>query len=230
MQLQGLIALSWKITIVIVKLLNNIFLGVDMKILAFGDTHGMPNALATIKKKAAHADLLICLGDFTFFGQHEEAILEEIADIGKPVLIIHGNHEDEHVLDGIEKRFPRLTNLHEKVVSIGNIRFIGYGGGGFGHHDSRFEKFARKVSSELSSGDVAVLVTHGPPHNTKLDHMYFLTDPHVGCKSKRAFIEKTSQIKLALSGHIHETFGAVDKIGETVLMNPGPRGKIIEIN
>ena len=35
---------------------------------------------------------------------------------------------------------------------------------------------------------------------------------------------------LALSGHFHETFGVDDKIGKSLLLNPGDEGIIIEVN
>jgi Icc-related predicted phosphoesterase len=71
-----------------------------------------------------------------------------------------------------------------------------------------------------------ILVTHAPPHKTKLDEMR--EGYHVGNKSIREFIEKAKP-SVAVSGHIHETFEKVDKIGETVIVNPGPGGAIIDI-
>ena len=57
---------------------------------------------------------------------------------------------------------------------------------------------------------------------------------HVGSKSVRKFIEKYQPL-IGLHGHIHESF-ASDKIGNTVVVNPGSeymsgvlRGFIIDI-
>jgi len=51
---------------------------------------------------------------------------------------------------------------------------------------------------------------------------------HVGCKSIREFIEENN-ILLSVCGHIHETFGGANHIGRTLVVNPGPLGRIIEI-
>ena len=146
-----------------------------MKVLAVGDTHGNEAAMSAVKRKAQKADILVCLGDFTFFGHDTKKHLADIASIGKPTLIIHGNHEHEDVLEGIEKIYPNMINLHRKVVSFGHIRFIGYGGGGFAKRNTRFERFSQKVARQLDKHDVAVLVTHGPPHDTELDYIFYLS-------------------------------------------------------
>jgi len=36
-------------------------------------------------------------------------------------------------------------------------------------------------------------------------------------------------IRLALSGHLHENFGAKGRLGKTILLNPGPYGTMIEV-
>ena len=74
-------------------------------------------------------------------------------------------------------------------------------------------------------GKKIVLLTHGPPFNTKLDK---LEVGHVGSVDYRKFIERIHP-KLAISGHLHETVGKVDKIGSTKCINPGWDGMVIEL-
>jgi Icc-related predicted phosphoesterase len=62
-----------------------------------------------------------------------------------------------------------------------------------------------------------VYVTHSPPWGTRLDRLYDGTP--VGSRAVRAFIERRGP-PLTLHGHIHESPG-VDRIGETVCVNPG---------
>ena len=198
-----------------------------MKLLAFGDIHANTPAIkhlaSTIKKH--QPDLLICHGDISIFENHLQTTLKKLALFKKQLLIIHGNHESEQQLSSACKRYPDITFLHKKIKTINNIVFIGYGGGGFSRTDPGFEQFIKKNEQKIKDKNI-VLITHGPPYTTKLDT---LNNEHVGCQSYTAFIRKHPTTVLALSGHIHENFGAQDTLGTTMLLNPGPYGKIIEL-
>jgi Icc-related predicted phosphoesterase len=50
---------------------------------------------------------------------------------------------------------------------------------------------------------------------------------HAGNKTVRKVIERIKPI-LAISGHLHECAG-IDKIGKTVVINPGHNGRVIVI-
>jgi len=73
-------------------------------------------------------------------------------------------------------------------------------------------------------GDPAstIYVCHSPPHETHLDRMH--GGRHIGSPALRAFIE-AHQPPLTLHGHVHESprisGEIVDRIGETVCVNPG---------
>ena len=86
-----------------------------------------------------------------------------------------------------------------------------------------FEKFTAKVKPFLKKH---VLITHAPPYGTKLDDIY---GEHCGSKSIRDFIYKHKPL-LAVSGHLHETAGREDYIGDSRLINPGKKGKLVTIN
>ena len=70
-----------------------------------------------------------------------------------------------------------------------------------------------------------VLITHGPPYKTKLDK---LKAGHVGNMDYRIFIERIKPL-MAISGHLHDTMGEQDEIGDTILLNPCWEGVIIEL-
>ena len=78
----------------------------------------------------------------------------------------------------------------------------------------------------ISKNKKNVLVFHQPPFGTKLDKISEVG--HVGNKSMTKIIKSIKPI-LSVSGHIHETFNITDKIGKTILINPGPEGRIISI-
>ena len=194
-----------------------------MKILAFVDIHGNMAALDEVMKKSRKADVLVCGGDLSIFENNLDKILKKLNSVQKPVLVVHGNHESEDVIINSIKTFHNIINLHQSTRSINEFNFVGHGGGGFSAVDTEFEKFGRSIAHLLTSR--TVLVTHAPPHKTRLDK---LNGDYRGNKSIRQFIEKY-QPALAISGHLHENAGKQDKIKDTIVLNPGPKGKIIDL-
>jgi len=198
-----------------------------MKILISADIHGRKKAVDEIKirVKKEKIDLVICAGDMSVFERDIELILEDLNSMGVPVLLIPGNHENIQKLFEISEKFENLIDIHEATYQVGDYVFVGFGNPGFALIDRDFEKFVAKLGNTLK-GKKVILVTHGPPYNTKLD---YLDGEHVGCTSIRKFIEQNDNIILAVSGHLHENFGVEDKIGKIKVINPGPYGKVIEI-
>lgn len=194
-----------------------------MRILAFTDLHGNKKMLEDLEKtvRTENPDIIICAGDFTNFERKMEEILFDINMLGKPVLLIHGNHEDSENVQDIVQLFDYIKFIHKKPFKIGKYEILGFGGGGFSQTDKEFEKYSKKIGTKKN----LILVTHAPPYGTKLD---FLHNAHRGNRSFSNFIRKTQPL-LAISGHLHETSGVQDKIGKTVLINPGARGVIIEV-
>ncbi len=197
-----------------------------MRFLAFTDIHQDKKVLETLLARAREGDIdfVLCTGDFSTFGRGAVTVLEAFQRLGKKFYVIPGNHEEGSGWDEFLKKFPGCVNLHLQAIAIGTYLFLGYGGGGFTPEDPRFRKIARQWYGNFQ-GKKIIFVTHGPPLGTKLD---LLHDDHVGNKDYRAFILRMKP-KLAISGHLHETFGAVDTLGETQLINPGKEGKVIEL-
>ncbi|NQV08846.1 metallophosphoesterase [Candidatus Woesearchaeota archaeon] len=196
-----------------------------MKILAFTDTHGSKRALTKVKEKAKKADIVICAGDITIFSQDLDKILKELNKLKKPVLIIPGNHELQEEIKHAASKLDNIYPIHNSKFKFNDVLFIGYEGDGFSLKDSGFRKASKKFEKWVKKHEKVILVTHAPPYGTKLDQ---LMDDYCGNKDIRKFIEK-HDIKIAISGHIHENEGKRDKIKNTVVINPGPFGKIINI-
>jgi len=195
-----------------------------MKILAFADHHGSPEDFKEIAKKAKKADIIICAGDFTIFENEIEYIMEQMNKLSKTVLLIHGNHEDEDTVRFLAKHFKNIEFIHGGYFETDEYIFIGYGGGGFATTDPLFEELSKKFK-EVMKGKKTIMITHGPPYDTKTD---LLGMGYVGNKSFTRFIKK-EQPELFLCGHLHETFHKHDKIGKTRVINPGPDGEIIDL-
>ncbi len=193
-----------------------------MKILAFTDIHSNINYLKGIHKlvKNENPDLIICSGDISFFSTNMNKIKKEIINFNEIMLLIHGNHENSNFIDGLCSK--NVINIHKKIFEFKNFKFLGYGGGGFEQEDKRLENYFENIKDELKKW---VLITHAPPFNTRLD---LIGKNHVGSKSIRRIIEKYKP-KLNICGHLHENFYVKDKIAQTMIINPGFLGSIIEI-
>jgi Icc-related predicted phosphoesterase len=120
--------------------------------------------------------------------------------------------------------FKNIIFIHKSCYPENDILFLGYGGDGFAMEDAGFRKIAREWYGKYNRQKI-VLLTHGPPFGTNLDR---LGNKHVGNKDYRNFIERIKP-RLALSGHLHETFGAIDMIGGTKCVNSGKEGVVIEL-
>jgi len=197
-----------------------------MKFLAFTDLHEDMKTLAKLVARAQKDDIDVVLtaGDYTTFENHNDKILKEFEKIGKPVVMIPGNHESPSTIAAAEKKYKNIINIHKTTWEFEGITFMGFGTGGFAKTDAEFRQVAKKWKKDITSKKT-VLVTHGPPHNTKLDS---LNGEFVGNQDYTSFV-KDFQPALYICGHLHENAGKTDKIGKTICINPGWEGKVLEI-
>ena len=198
-----------------------------MKFLVFSDTHQDSAKLDILIKRANKKDIdfVIVAGDFTSFENGLRNTLKKLNSIKKKIYIIPGNHEEDGNFKGVIKEYPNCINIDCTDFKIENYVFLAYGGGGFSNLDPQFRKIARTWYGKYK-GKKIVLITHGPAYNCKLD---IVDERHVGNIDYRKFIERIKP-KLAICGHIHETAGQSDTIGETKLINPCWDGMVIELN
>ncbi len=193
-----------------------------MKILIFTDSHGdyLIHERIITKAKKENVNLIICGGDVTIFGNHSQEIIAHLDSANIPIFFIHGNHEDEDEIKRLVLESQNITWLHNEILLKDDFAFIGFGGGGFSETEPEFLELTQKLKH-----DNVILITHQPPYGTQLDCVNELFS---GNKDFREFIEKQQPL-FAISGHIHETFQKTDTIKKTKLINPGPKGVIIEI-
>jgi len=196
-----------------------------MKILAFVDSHGSLSATRKISKMAEKADVVVCAGDFTLFGDDVDFFVHKMCIAKKPVLIVPGNHEFREDVKKACSLFDNAYYLHNKGFEAGDYVFIGFEGNGFSKKDQEFEEAASGLKKMIKKGKKIILITHAPPFKTKID---LVLDNHCGNESIRKFIE-SNRIDLVISGHLHENSGKEDKIKNTRVVNPGPMGKMLTI-
>ncbi|MBI4176535.1 MAG: metallophosphoesterase [Candidatus Aenigmarchaeota archaeon] len=158
---------------------------------------------------------------------------------GIDIYIMMGNDDfivNMDVLKAAEKKGV-LKVMHNRVHKVGSLHMIGYSCVNPGPYpikdwvksEAEIRKDLQRLKGKLNGDDV-ILVTHVPPHKTRLDFYYGMR--HVGSRSIREFIEKV-QPRMSLHGHIHESFELTgtftQKIGKTVAVNPG-NARMVLIN
>jgi len=196
-----------------------------MKILAFVDSHGSADAMREIEKKAKFADIILCAGDFTIFERDIEKMLKRMDSFGKPVLVLHGNHESEATMQKACKGYENLEFFHKKAKIVNNMLFMGYGGGGFERKTPELEKFFRENERFIELAHTKIFMFHAPPYDTRLD---LIGRNHNGSETESHLISKYNP-QIVVCGHFHENSGKNQKVGNTFVINPGPYGEMIEI-
>lgn len=194
--------------------------------MAVADFHGVPDADENLRKFLEHSyDCLILMGDITNMGPLSvaEDILAKAKATGMPVLAVPGNCDPKPILELLDKYG---VNLHAKSVKLGDLTFVGLGGSNLTPFNTPFELTEAEIKEELerlSSGVDKnwVLVTHAPPHETKVDKIE--VGAHVGSKSIRQIIESRQPL-VALCAHVHEARNT-DELGRTLIINPGQISK-----
>jgi len=204
-----------------------------LKLLAAADFHGNSSAENNLSKLLKRGyDCLVLIGDLTNFGPPEiaESILKLAKDFGVPCFSVPGNCDPKSIIQVLEKNG---ANIHGKCGKLGEFTFVGLGGSNLTPFNTPFELTEIEIQEELTAasygiGEKWILVTHAPPHGTKVDRIREGT--HVGSKSIRQYIEQKQPL-VALCGHVHEARG-IDQLGRTLVVNPGPitKGFAAEVN
>ncbi|PIE98345.1 MAG: serine/threonine protein phosphatase [Treponema sp.] len=197
-----------------------------MRILICSDGHGNVENLKRLKDEAEKSDFVIFAGDFTAFGKPETAMpfFNEVVALHSKVFSVLGNCD---TLDLLKEMQKAGISINAEIAMFENLFLAGSGGGSKFTGTTPYERTDDELAGDLDvakaemeqgrfSGKNLIVVTHNPAKNTKLDRAGII---HVGSPKIRSFIDKYKPV-LAVSGHIHESF-AVEKIGETVFVNPG---------
>ncbi len=200
-----------------------------MKILVLSDIHGWTSSLSRIFKAEREYDYVFVAGDVTNFGSLPSAIkiLEFIAEnTGKKVFFVPGNCDPPELLE--YQGSENVVNVHGKLYGLDNIVVMGIGGSLITPFNTLIEfteDFFKKTLEVLAKplnnyrkNTVKMLIAHTPPYGTKLDIVR--GGDHVGSISLRDFLRR-NLVNLCVCGHIHESYG-VDKVGDVVVVNPGP--------
>jgi hypothetical protein len=195
-----------------------------MKLLCLSDIHGEGAGLADVLREAANADLIVLAGDLTHLGgfAEAEAVLGPVLEAGVRVIAVAGNMDREGARRCLQEKG---VDIHARGVSVGEVGFMGLGGGTPSPFGTPWELTEEEARAFLAAGRPAieaarykVLVSHAPPRGTKLDRSF--GGRHVGSEAVRNFILAGS-VDLCICGHVHESAGE-ETLGRTLCVNLGP--------
>lgn len=198
-----------------------------MKLLAFSDLHRDLGQAAKLVAMSAEADAVIGAGDFASMHEGLSETIDALAAIETPTLLVPGNNETEQALREAAASWRTATVLHGSGAEIEGVEFYGLGAGiPVTPWEWSFDLDDDAASSMLEPcPQGAVLVLHSPPQghcdaNGSGDHF--------GSPALLRAIEEKAP-RLAVCGHIHESWGCESRIGGTPVRNLGPKGTWIEV-
>jgi Icc-related predicted phosphoesterase len=198
-----------------------------VKLLAFSDLHRDLGQGAKLVEMSAEADVVIGAGDFASVHEGLEETIGALAAIETPTVLVPGNNETVDALRAAAEGWDAAAVLHGEGTTIDGTEFFGLGAGipvtpwewSFDLDDDA----AAAMLAPCPEG--AVLVLHSPPRG----HCDASADgTEFGSPALLRGIE-AKQPRLAVCGHIHESWGCASTIGATPVRNLGPTGTWIEL-
>ena len=173
------------------------------------------------------------------------AVVAGLAESGWPVLAIPGNSDRTglYAPDLVDRHLPRpddpavegrVVNIEARLVVRGGVAFAGLGGwsGPAAEESQAWEVDALREQWDALCAARAragapppplVLVSHNVPHGSRLDGVNnpelpaFAQGMMVGSTRCLAALEALHPA-LCLSGHLHENYGRVERIGSTLCL------------
>jgi Icc-related predicted phosphoesterase len=195
-------------------------------LLAFSDLHRDLDEARDLVRRSADVDVVIGAGDFASVHKGLEETIDALSAIEKPAVLVPGNNETDEALRAACDGWDRATVLHGQGAEINGVPFFGLGAGvPVTPWDWSFDLDEEEAAAKLAGcPEGSVLVVHSPP----LGHCDASSaGEHLGSTAVLDTIER-KQPRLAVCGHIHESWGAESEIGPTAVFNLGPEGRVLE--
>lgn len=200
-----------------------------MKFLVLSDLHANNEMIDKLDAEFKACDAVLFGGDFAecFKPETGKEALEKLCAKHENIFAVLGNCDNEDFLEELENQD---ISVEKSLVFHEGIAFAGAGGGTIFTGKTEFERTEEDILSDFDivknsveqSGDASlwkslILISHNPPKDTKCDAVN--AELHAGSAQFTDFIKENQPVAV-ICGHIHEG-KAVDKIGETVVINPG---------
>ena len=198
-----------------------------MRILAFSDLHRDLAQAARLVEMSAGADVVLGAGDFASTHRGLEETIDALSGIEAPTILVPGNNETEDALREACSDWRAATTLHGSATELAGIDFFGLGAGiPTTPWEWSFDLTEDQAAERLAAcPDGGVLVVHSPPRG----HVDVSSDDeHMGSSAILAAIE-AKHPRLAVCGHIHDSWGQRSTVGPTEIANLGPSGAWFEL-
>jgi uncharacterized protein len=199
-----------------------------MRLLAFSDLHVDLSQAERLAEAGGEADVVLGVGDFASVHSGLEETIGALRSIDGPVVLVPGNNETEDALREACAGWERAIVLHGERAEIDGLEFFGLGAGvPVTPWDWSFDLTEEEAAERLAEcPERCVLAVHSPPRG-HVDRSG--RGEHLGSVAVLdAIISK--QPRLALCGHIHESWGERSVIGPTEVINLGPNGTTLDVD
>jgi uncharacterized protein len=198
-----------------------------VRLLAFSDLHRDLGQAQRLVDMSQDADVVIGAGDFASIHEGLEEAIGALAEIEKPTVLVPGNNETDGALRKAAAGWESAVVLHGEGTSIDGADFYGLGAGvPITPWEWSFDLDDEGASEKLAAcPDGAILVLHSPPQGHCDEGG---GGDHFGSSALLSAIEE-KRPRLAVCGHIHESWGCESRVGETPIHNLGPTGTWIEV-
>ena len=195
-----------------------------MRVLAFSDIHRDLRQAGRLAERARDVDVVLAAGDLASVHRGLEEVIEVLAAIETPTVLVAGNNETDAALRAACVGWSAAHVLHGQGVEIDGVSFFGLGGGvPVTPWDWSFDLAEEEAAERLAGCPRgAVLVVHSPPKG------HVDGSRRLGSQAVLEAIED-KQPRFAVCGHIHEAAGEQDTIGESRVLNVGPSGIVLDL-
>ena len=198
-----------------------------MRLLVFSDLHRDKAAARSLVERSAEADVLIGAGDFAVMRHGLIDVIAILKEVDKPAILVPGNGESDVELREACAEWDSAHVLHGEGVTLEGVHFYGIGGGipvtPFGEWS--FD-LTDDEADEMLAGcpEGGVLVSHSPPYG----HVDEAGGRHLGSHAVLDTIERVSP-RLVVCGHIQGCWGMRSTVRQTMVLNAGPEGQMLEL-
>jgi uncharacterized protein len=197
-----------------------------VKLLAFSDLHTDLDQAQRLVERSAQADVLVGVGDFASVHTGLEEAIDALRAVEVPAVLVPGNNETDDALREACADWKQAVVLHGEGTEIDGVPFFGLGAGvPVTPWDWSFDLTEDEAAEMLAAcPEGCVLAVHSPPRG----HADVGgAGKHLGSEAVLRAIERRRP-RLALCGHVHESWGEESRIGPTRVINLGPEGIILE--
>ena len=204
-----------------------------MKILILSDLHAHNDVLDKMDDIFAKSDAVLFAGDFAACFKPEtgkEALLQ-LCKKHDTIFAVLGNCDNEDFLEDWEEQD---VCVEKTLVYHEGLAIAGAGGGTYFTGKTEFEREEQDIIADFNivkncveeTGDKSlwknlILICHNPPKGKTVDAVN--ENLHAGSELFAKYIEENQPLAV-VCGHIHEGVG-MEKIGETLVINPGSLGE-----